>query len=318
VVLRLSDRWVWDSWIADTGSEFHLFYLQAPRALREESWRHRHASVGHAISTDLRDWRVLEDALAPGPPGNWDDLAIWTGSAIEHDGAWHILYTGTTPAGEHIRQGIGLATSSDLVTWAKHAANPVLDIDERWYEMVELEAWRDPWVLRDPEGDGFHALITARANHGPADAGGVIGHAWSADLVTWEARPPLSEPGHFGHLEVPQVEVIDGVPVLLFSVAANRFPASRRAGGEGQANTSFVAIGESLLGPWDIARARPIPVPDLYAARLVHDRAGEWQILGFRGGSSPDEFVGEIIDPVPFREIAPDDDLRRLARRSSP
>ncbi|MEX1335134.1 MAG: glycosyl hydrolase family 32 [Candidatus Limnocylindrales bacterium] len=312
--LRLPDKWVWDSWIADAGRDYHLFYLQAPRSLEEESLRHRNATVGHAVSDDLHTWHVLADVLAPGSAGDWDDLATWTGSAIEHEGSWYLFYTGVSLAGEHVRQGIGLATSDDLATWAKHPANPVLTLDERWYELRGFDAWRDPWVMRDSGGEGFHALITARANHGPADARGVIGHAWSADLVTWEARAPLSEPGHFGHLEVPQVEVIDGTPVLLFSVAFDRFPASWRTGALDQPNTSFVTTGESLLGPWDIAGARPIPVPDLYAARLVRDRAGEWQVIGFRDGSARGEFVGEIIDPVPFSDVMPAEPLRGRAR----
>ena len=30
-MLRLEDRWVWDSWVVDDGERYHLFYLQAPR-----------------------------------------------------------------------------------------------------------------------------------------------------------------------------------------------------------------------------------------------------------------------------------------------
>jgi beta-fructofuranosidase len=204
---------------------------------------------------------------------------------------------------EGVYQRVGLATSTDLVTWARHPANPLIEHDPRWYEQVLYDAWRDPWVMRDPDGNGFHALITARANDGPVDARGVIGHAWSADLVDWEVLPPLSEPGEFGHLEVPQVEIIDGQPVLLFSVYVDRFSAARRTRRPMDTNGSFVALGESLLGPWDLAGARQLPVPDLYAARLVQDRSGEWQVLGFRDGSSRGAFVGEIIDPVPFREL---------------
>jgi beta-fructofuranosidase len=303
VVLRLSDKWIWDFWIADTGAEFHLFYLQAPKALGEQSLRHQNASVGHAISTDLRSWQVLPDALGPGPTGAWDDLAVWTGSVIAHEDVWHLLYTGTTPAAKSVGQRLGLATSSDLVAWAKHDANPVLVLDPRWYELVEFDAWRDPWLLRDPDGDGFHALITARATSGPDDARGVIGHAWSANLVDWEIRAPLSEPGEFGHLEVPQVEVVAGTPVLLFSVGPDRFSAERRARHPGETTGTFVAIGDSLLGPWDIAGARRIPVPDLYSARLVQDRAGQWQVLGFLDGSAHDAFIGEISDPIPFSDL---------------
>jgi beta-fructofuranosidase len=36
-------------------------------------------------------------------------------------------------------------------------------------------------------------LITARANHGPDDDHGVIGHARSQDLLTWEVQPPRSD-----------------------------------------------------------------------------------------------------------------------------
>ena len=80
-------------------------------------------------------------------------------------------------------------------------------------------AWRDPWVLADPDGDGWHMLVTARACDGPADQRGVIGHARSHDLVHWQAQPPADRrPGEgFGYLEVPQVEVVGGRPVLVFS-----------------------------------------------------------------------------------------------------
>ena len=302
-MLHLPDRWVWDSWLADTGSEYHLFFLQAPRSLDDQAERHLYASVGHAVSRDLRDWEVLGTVLEPGPPNSWEGLAVWTGSVIEHGGTWFMYYTGTQQDEPGVDQRLALATSNDLSTWTRHPANPVIEIDPRWYERVVLDAWRDPWVTRDPDGDGFHALITARANHGPEDARGVIGHAWSPDLISWEVRPPLSEPGEFGHLEVPQVEIVDGTPILLFSVWVDRFSAARRSRLPGEQAGTYVAVGETLLGPWDIADARRIPVPDLYAARLVQDRAGEWQVLGFIDGSARGAFVGEICDPIPFREL---------------
>jgi beta-fructofuranosidase len=294
---------VWDFWLADTGSEFHIFFLQAPRSLGDQVKRHWNATVGHAVSTNLRDWEVLGTALRPGPPGSWEDMATWTGSVIEHGGTWHMFYTGTRATDSGVEQRIAMATSTDLHTWSRHPANPVIELDPRWYERVEHEAWRDPWVLPDPGGDGFHALITARATTGEPDARGVIGHAWSADLLSWEVRPPLSEPGEFGHMEVPQVEVVDGTPVLLFSVGAERFGAARRRRLPGEISGTYLAVGEALLGPWDIAAARRIPVPDLYSARLVRDRAGEWQVLGFLDGSERGEFVGEISDPIPLREL---------------
>jgi beta-fructofuranosidase len=101
---------------------------------------------------------------------------------------------------------IGLATSTDLLTWRRHSGSPVLEADQRWYERLGDSTWRDeagrdPWVFPDPDGDGWHMLLTARAKESPVDDRGVIGHARSADLVRWEAQPPLTPPGcGFGQL----------------------------------------------------------------------------------------------------------------------
>lgn len=309
MVLRLDDDWVWDSWFADDGHEFHLFYLHAPRSLGDQQLRHRNARIGHAVSTDLRQWRRIDDAIVRGPRGTWDDLATWTGSTIRHGDTWYTFYTGVGSEEDGLVQRLGFATSTDLMTWTKHAQNPVCEADPRWYEQLDLgvwhdQAWRDPWIVADPNGDGFHALVCARVPDGaPDDARGVIGHAWSPDLVRWECRPPLSEPGEFGHLEVPQVEVVDGTPVLLFSTARVHTGSARNARLPDEPSGTFVAIGASLLGPWDIAAAQVIPVKDLYSGRLIRDRSGEWQLIGFIDGSERDEFVGELSDPIPFREL---------------
>ena len=60
---RLHDVWVWDSWIADDGDRYHLFFLRAPRALGDPGLRHTAATIGHATSRDLVDWEVHDDAL---------------------------------------------------------------------------------------------------------------------------------------------------------------------------------------------------------------------------------------------------------------
>ncbi|MDQ3864424.1 MAG: glycosyl hydrolase family 32, partial [Actinomycetota bacterium] len=226
MTLRFPDRWVWVFWVAREGADYHAFYLQAPRELVKQDLRHWNASVGHAVSGDLRDWRVLPDALNPGPEGSWDDLALWTGSVVERDGQWHMLYTGINKREEReglTVQRIGLATSTDLISWEKHPQNPLIEADPRYYGQhdpspIGIErVWRDPWVFRHPEGGEYHALITARTIGGPADGRGVIGHARSSDLVRWETLPPLTEPGYFYAMEVPQLVGLGGRYYLLFS-----------------------------------------------------------------------------------------------------
>ena len=61
--LSLADSWVWDFWFADDGERYHLFFLRASRALLDPDRRHRRASLGHAVSTDLRHWTLRADAL---------------------------------------------------------------------------------------------------------------------------------------------------------------------------------------------------------------------------------------------------------------
>jgi beta-fructofuranosidase len=132
VPLRLSDRWIWDFWLARDGEAYHAFYLQAPHSLGDPELRHLNASVGHAVSGDLRGWRVLADALHPGRPGAWDERAVWTGCVIRHEGHWHMLYTGVrTDEKGPIEQRVDLATSTDLMSWRKHPDNPVIEADPR-------------------------------------------------------------------------------------------------------------------------------------------------------------------------------------------
>ena len=79
---RLPDHWVWDSWLADDGENYHLFFLRASRALIDPDKRHHRASIGHAVSPNLEEWTLLPDALTADDTPAWDDLATWTGSVV--------------------------------------------------------------------------------------------------------------------------------------------------------------------------------------------------------------------------------------------
>jgi beta-fructofuranosidase len=297
-VLRLPDDWVWDSWLAAAdGGEHHLFFLRAPRALRDPARRHDHTAIGHATSADLRRWTRQADALVRPDTPAWDDLALWTGSVARVPGGpWRMFYTGRSHADRGLVQRIGTAVSDDLATWTREG--PLLEADPRWYEKLDLatwhqEAWRDPYVVRDPDGDGWHMLITARAATGDPAGRGVIGHARSDDLITWKVGPPLTHPAGFGHMEVPRVVRVDGQPILMFSCLPEDTDGTRSpAGGV------WVAPGETLLGPWDLDNAVALDHPSLYATNFVRDDA-HWAVLGFRD-TEDGEFIGEITDPIPI------------------
>ncbi len=309
-MLKLADHWVWDSWYAtDDDGRHHVFFLRASRALQEEGRRHQRATIGHAVSDDLKDWTLLPDALVFADTPAWDDQATWTGSVVREDsGRWRLFYTGVSRSEEGKVQRIGSAVSDDLITWHREAG-PQVEVDPAHYERFREgtgwfdEACRDPWVFRGE--DGWHMLFTARVDGPePARERGVVGHAVSPDLETWEVRPPLSRPDAlgFGQVEVTQLHQVDGQWLMLFCCGQGEAADARRALGETGDNyvvpvdLPFSALEQHGI---DIAKARPFEHESLYAARL-HDVDGQTVIIGFRN-IEDGEFVGELSDPIPVR-----------------
>ena len=304
-MFALPEDWVWDFWVVDEGDTYHLFFLYASKAMKDPEERHLHAAIGHATSADLTHWQRLPDALVRGDRPSFDDTATWTGCTVQHpDGTWFTFYTGVTLAGTGNVQTIGYATSTDLISWHKNSTNPVLEADPTWYEKYDAtsewheEAFRDPWVLPDPDGNGWHMLITARANHGPSDDRGIIGHATSPDLHHWTLEPPLTPPGQgFGQLEVTQVANVDGHHLLLFSCLSTQLAARKQASGPGGV---WVATADSELGPFHIADAQPVTDNSLYVGRLIQDHnTKQWLFLAFHNEAVAGAFIGEITDPEP-------------------
>ncbi len=224
-------------------------------------------------------------------------------------GLWVLFYTGGHRAERGLVQRIGLATSQDLVHWEKHAANPLIVADPRWYEQLDLDvwhdqAWRDPWVFRHPQMGDFHAFITARVNHGPPDGRGVIAHARSSDLVEWEVLPPATEPGEFGHMEVPQLVGIRGRYYLIFCATASVHSAARRERTALQSVTgTHYLVAESPLGPFHYASDEFMvgdAVGSFYAGKLAQDPDGAWVFLASRQFTPDGTFMGELSDPMPM------------------
>nr|WP_274387547.1 hypothetical protein [Salsipaludibacter albus] len=283
-----------------------MFHLRAPRSLGDPDLRHFNAAIAHATSHDLHTWTPHGDVLVPAAPGNWDDLALWTGSVVaDPRGGWAMLYTACSRAEDGLVQRIGLATSPDLATWTRHPDNPVIEADSRWYELSDDTrwhdlAWRDPWVMVDPDDDGFHALITARVPDGPTTGAGVIGRAHSRDLVRWEVGAPLTAASGLGHLEVPQV--VDLAPeskgrhALVFSYDPDVLRPDRRS--PDVTSGSFVVPMGGPLGPVDLTDMRPLGLPGTYSNKVVRDRDGVLQVLGFVNRPGPDHLT--LTDPTPL------------------
>ncbi|HMQ93980.1 MAG TPA: levansucrase [Amaricoccus sp.] len=321
MVLALDTHWIWDSWYAHDGERWHGYFLKAPKSLGDPQLRHRNARHGHAVSDDLVSWTHLGTCLEPSGGPGWDDCTTWTGSVLQGpDGTWHLFYTGASQAEDGLYQRIGHAVSTDMHSWKRVGEAPCLDLagphaasyeasfeDGLWHD----RAMRDPWVMADPDGDGWLMFFTARAaGVMEPNAGGAIGFATSPDLFDWVLEPPVFV-GGYGQLEVPQVFEQGGRWYCLFCTAAEHFSkdqAETHPGGP--VSGSHYLIGESPRGPWRIAPGHfldgALPCRR-YAARILKTDAG-LKIIGFADHPAG-HFVGEVTNPDPV-EIDADGMLR--------
>ena len=308
-MLELEDKWVWDFWVYKEGEKHHIFFLQAAKSLGDERLRHFNASIGHAQSLDLINWEILPDALAPGNHGEWDDEATWTGCTYKNGDTYYLFYTGVNEKEKGLVQRIGVATSKDLIQWDKYSENPIIEADPQWYELLEEnawhdQAWRDPWVFE--YGGEFHAFITARVNSGTPDGRGVIAHAVSNDLLTWKVQAPITEPGHFGQLEVPQLIEVDSMVYLLFST--DKFTHSKALLDRIQKLpvTGFASYeGKTPLGPFT-HKDDPWLFCDedgfLYSGKYIDASTAGWRLMAFENYDRDGEFIGRIPDPFTVKK----------------
>lgn len=302
-MLQLADHWIWDSWYVRDGEQVHMFFLRASRALIDPDRRHLRATVGHAVSTDLRNWTLLPDALVPAEVPAWDDYATWTGCTVKApDGRWHMFYTGVSRAEGGSIQRIGHAVSHDLIVWERLGDGLICGADHHWYEdytpgFWHDEAWRDPWVFFDDVSGLWHMTVTARLRVGEALHRATVGHATSADLRTWTVQPPLTGETPFGQMEVTQVERVGDQWVLVFCVGAEHVSSDR---GITPRTGTWSAPADSPLGPYHVDRAECIGEGTLYAGRIVQGVDGTWSLLGFMHTEADGSFGGYIPDPVPL------------------
>lgn len=310
MTLSLPDKWIWDSWYAHDGQRWHAFFLQADKSLGDPELRHFNVSQGHAVSDDLINWQHLGTCLEPTDHVAWDDYTTWTGSVVQDDrGLWHLFYTGSCREEEGMYQRIGHATSTDLHTWQRVGDGLCLDLKGPNAEHYETEwvkgywhdrAMRDPWVMRDPYGDGWLMYFTARVpGEDEANAAGAVGFATSHDLTNWTLQPPIFV-GGYGQLEVPQVFEHAGRWYCLFCTHADHFSVAQAASTPGgPVSGSHYLVGDSPRGPWHIAPGfldGALPARR-YAARILKTENG-LVLMGFADGGRQ-HFQGYVMNPEP-------------------
>lgn len=289
---------VWDFWLFREGEELHLFYLTAPHLSDDPEDRHARASVGHALSTnDGQDWTDLPPALLPRETTGFDDRTIWTGSVAKRpDGGYAMLYTGTSKAEGSETQRIGLAFSDDLISWKKEDA-PVISHDPALYlghhpGHHNERAWRDPYILPDTSGKGWLAYVTAQ-NRGEKYAG-CVALARSDNLRDWRVEGPVTAPGQFFLMEIPQVTKIGDRYVLLVNVVEDWIDPAGRA--------PFLAgthmyISDRADGNFTYAGPLLAQKGTAYFGAKLYRAKDGLKAIAWRGYQPDGTFGGDISDP---------------------
>ncbi|GGW92675.1 hypothetical protein GCM10010297_12600 [Streptomyces malachitofuscus] len=246
---------------------YTVLHLQGPWTAEFDHLR-METSYGRATSADLVHWEPQGTAFGNGLPGRFDQQAVWTMHAFPHGPGAAMLYTavsGLTPGGWPL-QSVGLAYSdrTDGTGWRRHGTAPVVEADPRWYRTAERMGWRDPFVVRDDESDGWVMVLCAADASLPVDLSGCVAWATSDDLEHWTVHPPLLSPGDVDELECPVLERLDdGGWLLLGSIGATR---------------GFEAwTAPRLRGPW--TRRGPLGPTGAYAPRVVAAPDGSRVVL---------------------------------------
>lgn len=312
MVLALDNKWIWDFWLVKNEADWHIYFLQADNTLNDPELRHRNVTQGHAVSQDLINWKHLGTCFKPSPTEAWDDWTTWTGSVLQGpDGTWHLFYTGTEHAGEGLHQRIGHATSPDMHSWVRVGDGLCLDLkgpNAKLYEEYTPGHWhdramRDPWVIKNPDGDGWLMYFTARVpGRTEPNAGGAVGFATSPDLYSWTLQPPVYTGGDFGQLEVPQVFKFGDHWYCTFCTSAWQWAESYKSGNpQVPVSGNSYLMAKSHLGPWTAANpfldgANPC---NRYAGKIVEQNRKLF-IMGFIQFDEAGNFIGTVCDPVPL------------------
>ena len=282
-----------------------LDFLMAPISLGDPDLRHQNARIGHAVSADLRAWEFLGEALGPGRQGRGLPRHLDGQRDPRRRRLADVLHR-SEPSRRRPR-------AADRAR-EEHRPAPLekddgfaLEVDERWYEQLDLDVWfdltwRDPWVYFDEAAGEYRMLLTARAREGAVDSRGVIGLARSRTLDDWEVLPPIASPGEFGHMEVPQLERIGDRWYLFFSAYEWAHSAQRVDAGLALCGTHYL-VADTPSGPLMLESQDFLsgdPRGELYAGRVVRTIDGEHVFLAFLQFVDDGPFVGGLSDPFPI------------------
>ena len=143
-------------------------------------------AITHAEPANPLDEKNFGHATAPSPTGPWTkrpfaltaepaagESHIWAPHVVHNEGVYYLYYAAGTP--DHAAYRMHLATSTDLNTWTRSAANPLF---------TDGFDARDPMVTRV----GSQWVMYYTANRTPQGGNHQVAYRTSQDLVHWGGK----------------------------------------------------------------------------------------------------------------------------------
>ncbi len=152
------------------GGVYKLWYHGGGYFMGGQGTRYGAARVGYATSTDGMTWTKYagNPVLDIGPSGAFDDEQVAEPRITKIGTTYRMYYTGRNASSK--RQSLGMATSTDGISWTKDSRNPILDSTR----------WGSNWG-----GALFYESGIWLLWHGDDAGGSHLNFKWSRDGIAW-------------------------------------------------------------------------------------------------------------------------------------
>jgi predicted GH43/DUF377 family glycosyl hydrolase len=176
-VLPVGAGGAWDDWwvgfhsIWKEGDTYYAYYNGRQSGTQLQ--------IGLATSTDGITWTKNggNPVLAFGAGGQWDDYVVASPMVWKEGSTWYMLYSGARSTGAY---QIGLATSSDGISWTRSGSNPVFSGTVSQWDAEFVS----PGTTMLKEGSTYYLYYCGDASRASLTTR-KIGLATSTDLISW-------------------------------------------------------------------------------------------------------------------------------------
>jgi predicted GH43/DUF377 family glycosyl hydrolase len=201
-------------WIKDSGNPivtptpggWDSDFVTTPRALFDGTmfrmWfvggRPGATGIGYATSPDGFTWTTYASPVLQPDPSAWDSSQVGLGSVVWNGTRYLMWYIGSSPVA-FPNGAVGLATSSDGISWVKYSGNPVLKpsaIDQKYLSSpfvirmnISYSMWYTGKSASDPDSLQITRILYATSFDG------IIWNKWPSAVLSPSTNPQAWDSG---------------------------------------------------------------------------------------------------------------------------